>query len=397
MTIFGLAWRNIRGNAQRSATVFLCVMGVAMFFVSTAAVIVGTRTSIDRGIQRLGADLLIVPEEAQSRVETALLMGRPANSWMPGSVAARLKVIPGVARVSPQVYLASLYNASCCSVSEMFVVAIDPETDFTISPWLQQSGAGSLARGEAVAGSYVFTPPGENTIRLYGYDLTVKGNLEATGTGIDQALFITMETAQEMAQVSITMAEQHLDMPADSISAALVKVSPGWDPHSVALHILLDIPHIYPIKSPDLFGAFKQQMVGLLWGLMALVIESWVLNTALVGLIFSMAASERRREMGVLRVLGATWVYNLKMLLFEAGTLATAAAATGTALSVAVVFVLKDSIARSLGMPFLFPSLPTLASLFALVSGLSLITVGLAAALPALRVCRQEMAPAMRE
>ncbi len=54
---------------------------------------------------------------------------------------------------------------------------------FTVTPWLQDKLHGGLAQGEAVGGTYVFVPEGEQNIKLYGYYVTLKGNLEPTGTG----------------------------------------------------------------------------------------------------------------------------------------------------------------------------------------------------------------------
>ena len=109
------------------------------------------------------------------------------------------------------------------------MVAFDPKTDFTIEPWLKQKLGHELRLGEAVGGSYVFTPEGEENIKLYGYFITLKGNLAPTGTGLDQTMFLTFETAQDVARISKTRAERPLEIPADSISAALVKVQPGLD------------------------------------------------------------------------------------------------------------------------------------------------------------------------
>ena len=154
----------------------------------------------------MGADIVVVPEGAQADLEGALLMGVPANFWMPEEVIGQLAAIPGVEAVSPQVYLSTLVGASCCSVSQMFMVAYDPETDFTLKPWLEKKIPGGLARGEVIGGDYIFATEENDGIYIYGDRVTLKGNLEPTGTGLDQTLFFTLETAQDMARVSQTEA-----------------------------------------------------------------------------------------------------------------------------------------------------------------------------------------------
>ena len=79
-------------------------------------------------------------------------------------------------------------------------------------------------------------------IKLYGYNLTLKGNLEPTGTGIDQTMFMTLETAQDMAQSSLTTAVEPLKVDPDQISTIMVKVKPGADAHEVALQISAEYP-----------------------------------------------------------------------------------------------------------------------------------------------------------
>ena len=122
MNTIRLALRNIRGSGWRSLAIFFCVMGIASFLLSTSLIINGAQNSLDVGLRRLGADILVVPDGTEAKVETALLMGKPTSVWMDDTMLERVSKIPGVERVSPQVYLSSLYGAACCSVSEMFII-----------------------------------------------------------------------------------------------------------------------------------------------------------------------------------------------------------------------------------------------------------------------------------
>jgi putative ABC transport system permease protein len=154
---------------------------------------------------------------------------------------------------------------------------------------------------------------------------------------------------------------------------------------------------MYPIESPKLFGEFRSQMNGLLWGFFVLTIVIWALAAIMMGVNFSMAANERRREMAVLRAVGATPGFIFRLILTEAGLLAAAGAVVGIAIAALGLFVFKDMIAGSLKMPFLFPGFSSLAVLFAAGVGLAIVTVGLSALVPAVRLSRQELAISMRE
>ncbi len=397
MTALQLALRNIVGSAFRSWIVLLCMLMAAGLYLSTMLILGGAQSSLELALERLGADIIVVPEGAEAKVETALLMGHPAQIWMPAEQVRKIGRVPGVAAVSPQLYLSTLKGASCCSASEMFLVAYDPETDFTLRPWLEQNLPGGLRIGESIGGTLVFVPPGEQNIKLYGYLVTLKGNLEPTGTNLDQTLFVTLQTAQDIARLSVTQAEKPLVIPQDSASAALVRLAPGNDATQVAARILQEVPGVVPIVSPQLFQSFRLQIAGLLRGMLAMLAITSLLSLGLIGLVFSMATNERRREIGVLRALGATPRYIFASLLTEAGLLAAGGAVSGLALAAFTVYLFRDYIIRSLGVPFLFPSASVLVGLGAGGLTLGLIGVGLAVLFPALKTSRQDPAAAMRE
>src|SRR5512138_231992 len=258
MSALQLAWKNISGNAFRNGVVSLCALLLAAFALFITLVIRGAESSLRLTIDRLGADIVVVPEGSEAKIESALLMGVPARFWMPKEHIGKLAAIPGVEVVSPQLYLATLTGASCCSVSDMFMIAYDPATDFTVQPWLEEALGNGLRVGEVVGGSYISATEGDQNIKVYGYLLTLKENLEPTGTGLDQTMFLTFDTAYDIASKSTFQAKSPLTIPEDSISAALVKVKPGSDPHEVALQIIQKVPGVTPIESSNLFQSYRK-------------------------------------------------------------------------------------------------------------------------------------------
>jgi putative ABC transport system permease protein len=397
MPLIWLAFKNIKGNVIASLLAFLCVLGVSAFFVSTLVVSRGTQESMQKGLQRLGADILVVPYGAQTDIETALLMGKPSHIWMAEDYQRTIASMNGVAAVSTQIYLQSLYQAACCSVSETFLVVYDPATDFTVTPWLKKNLGRDLAAGEVVGGAYIFSPTRDGTIRLYGTDLKLAGNLEPTGTGMDQTVFFTVATAEQIAASSVSNAVSPLQIPQAEVSSILVKLKPGVDARTVMSPIYLNMPDVVPIASPQLFGTFRQQMLGLLGGIMVIMSLAWILSAILIGLVFSMSANERQRQMAVIRSLGATRWYVLKVLLSEGAVLAIGAAAVGSAIGVLGIYMFQYYFAGTLKMPFLFPSFTSVLALCLASVLLSLITVALATIFPAIRISRMEPALGMRE
>jgi putative ABC transport system permease protein len=273
----------------------------------------------------------------------------------------------------------------------------DPVTDFTVTPWLKKTLGRGLKTGEVVGGAYIFSPTNNGMIKLYGCDLKLVGNLQPTGTGMDQTVFFTLDTANVIAQSSLTGAVSPLEIPQGEISSILVKVKPGIDARNVIAPIYLKIPDVAPIASPQLFGTFRDQMNGLFGGLMVVVTLAWILSAVLIGLLFSMSANERQRQMAVFRSLGATKGYVLTVLLTESSLLAVCASAAGSIIGSFSIFIFRNYFAGTIKMPFLFPSISTLLllSLWSLI--LSFITVSIGTVLPAIRISRLEPAIGMRE
>ena len=397
MNLTKLAFRDISGNAFRSWMIALCAFLIGGFVLATALIAWGAGDSFRLTERRLGADIVVVPEGTAQTVEGALLMGSPVKVWLPAADVAKIAAVPGVAVASPQLYLTSMTNSSCCSVSNMFMVAYDPATDFTIQPWLKSKIGKQLKLGESVGGTFVFVPPGEEKITLYGYPVSLVANLEPTGSNLDASLFITCETAYEMARVSRTKAKMTLDVPRDFVSSVMVKVASGYDSSQVALDIQKNVPGVTPVSSPDLFGSFRDQASGervLMLTILAIVL---VLSLAALGFVFSMTVHQRRREIGVLRALGATSGRVLRSLLVGAAVLAVAGGAGGILVAGLIIYFFRHKLVASFGFPFLFPSLPSLVLLIVIGLAAALLTVLVAAIVPAYRISRQEPAVSMRE
>ena len=113
MNLFQLAWKNLSGNAFRSWVVAICALLVAAFALFGTLLLRGATTSLQNASDRLGADIVVVPEGAEGDVEGAIMMGVAAKVWMSGDVIAQLKAIPEVSAASPQIYLETLTGADC--------------------------------------------------------------------------------------------------------------------------------------------------------------------------------------------------------------------------------------------------------------------------------------------
>jgi putative ABC transport system permease protein len=279
----------------------------------------------------------------------------------------------------------------------MFLIAYEPETDFTLKPWLEDNLQGGLALGEAVGGSLVYVPVEQGELLVYGYGLDLRGSLEPTGTGLDQSMFFTFDTAFEIARQSADRAVKVMDIPPRTVSSALVRVDREADPAQVAQQIDAAIPGVAPLETNKLFQGQREQLMSLLNSVVALLAITWVLAMALIAVVFSLAVNERRRHIGVMRALGARRTTVLQSLLLEAALLALAGGATGIAVASLAVYLFRSLIVGLMGTPFLFPGPLQLAGLGLGALALALPGVVLAALIPAVRISFQEPAISMRE
>src|SRR4030043_2083546 len=101
MTLPRLALRNIAGSSFRSWVVAICAFLVAGFALAIMLILGGTETSLRLANDRLGADIIVVPEGTTTKVETALLMGNPTEVWMPESNLEKVAAILGGVAATP--------------------------------------------------------------------------------------------------------------------------------------------------------------------------------------------------------------------------------------------------------------------------------------------------------
>jgi len=373
-------------------------MAISGFLLTTTLMTKGQQYSLSVGLERLGADITVVPLEKSAEAEAAFLIGKPVkDAWMPEENLAKVAQLEGVEQVSPQLYLQSLTGAACCAAWELFIIAIEPATDFTVQPWLNEKLNKPLGLTEVVGGQFVFVPEETGVFMLYGVELDMIANLEPTGTGLDQTAFISFETAQFMARESITKAMVPLEIPDGKISAIQVKVQPGYSVDDVATHITQELPGTYSITSLGITRTVQHQTAGLFRALWTTMIIIWAVASLLMGLVFFMMVNARRREIGTLRALGASNNFIFRLFLTESIMLALGGGILGVIVATMFVRFFGQFLTLTTEAPLLMPPLTSLAG-FVLACLAVAVGVAMPALIyPAIRASRIDPAEAMRE
>jgi putative ABC transport system permease protein len=210
-------------------------------------------------------------------------------------------------------------------------------------------------------------------------------------------MFFTFDTALEIARLSPMQAEKELEIAPDSVSAVLVRVAEDSDPRDVAARIERAIPGITAIESTTLFRTQHEQTSGLKRSASALVTIAWILSIGLAGLVTSMTIAERRREVAVLRALGASRTMVLESLLAEGIILVLAGGVAAIALVAFAIFLFRDLIIQITEVSFYYPSPLSLLGLALGVLALAVASVMLATLIPIWRLVYEEPGTAMKE
>lgn len=396
LSTLGIARRNVRRRPGRSACLIAAVLLLSFFLCAGSALFMGLSSGAESMANRLGADIMVVPEGYDPHVDSILLSGEPSSFYLPGDVLELLGGVEGIARMSPQVFLATL-RASCCSYP-LQLIGVDFDTDFIIKPWLDGELRRALTDGEAVVGCRVVGETGE-TLKFFGKELRIAGRLHQTGMGFDAAVFVTRPTIVALAREAERIFKHPLTSDDSLISAVMIKLESGHDSVATAQEInrRFNGRGIYALFSKKFVNSIGANLAAVSWVLKGVGALVWLLAACVIALLFAVTLAERRREMGVLRALGASRGKLVCLVLGEALLESLWGASLGVLLAIAALATLASGLASALRMPFLLPS-PLVLSLLATGSLATAVLTGLLSALSAaLRAGRTDISAAMRE
>src|SRR5512140_2283610 len=201
MNIPYVALKNLKRKLTRTWLLFAIVAVVSCTLFSATLFLKSINNALMIGTYRLGADILVVPESAENKAKSALLSGEPTQFLMDRSILDRVKAIEGVKNATPQLFVKPT-SFTCCFNVDVFLVAFDPETDFTVKPWLERHLNRKLGPDEIITGRSVPVITGD-TIPFFGSSFRVAGTMEATGMDFfDRAVFMSLDGAYKMAENS---------------------------------------------------------------------------------------------------------------------------------------------------------------------------------------------------
>ena len=389
MNIPYVALKNLKRKLTRTWLLFAIVAVVSCTLFAATLFLKSINNALKIGTYRLGADILVVPESAEQKAKAALLSGEPTSFLMAKSVLDEVKKVEGVKNATPQLFIKPT-SFSCCFNVDVFLIAFDPSTDFTVKPWLETHLSKKVDIHEIITGREIPVIVGDS-IPFFGTTFTVAGTMEPTGMDFfDRSAFMSLDAAYMMAENSKTKAIQPLEIGRDKISTVLVQVSDDYTPDRVALKIEHDIPGVKALLSDTVISTVRKQLSGLIHGIVMISGILWIIVLLIMAFAFYMIANERRREIGLLRAMGANRLHIAEIIMTEASLLSVSGGAVGIVLGFSLLLSFKNLMLHYLKLPYLFPSSAELIMLVVGALVFSLLTGLLSALLPSLSVIKSE-------
>lgn len=386
-----LIFRNLIRRPVRSTALLLLAAVLSMAICAGTCVVQSLENGFASMRNRMGADIMVVPYAALSRknFDNEILLGNTGNYYMPMENAEEISGMEGVKNLSVQYYLTSVETDVCDT--PVHLTAYDPQTDFTVVPWILQKDSGTIDPFDVVAGSSIRAEVGD-VLTIFNTEVTVAAKLDRSDTDYDSTLFADMETIRALVQASgdeALISGMQTD-DGGTVSTILVDVADGYDIESVKNDINIHIKKIRALQSKNVLTGISSGMNGVSGTAKILMAAVWVIAMGVMAAAFIMMTGERRREFAVLRVLGASGKKLTAIVLGEGITLSGAGAAAGAAAGVILILVCSGWMEKQLNLPFLLPGAGSIVLDAVLALCVTTLTGAAAASLAARRISRQD-------
>ena len=397
MKNFVLSVKNLRRKPGRTAVLVILTAILTLAVFGGTTIVLSLRTGLNSLEARLGADIIVVPAEAESKVslQNMYLQGTVGAYYMNASALEKALEVEGVEKAAPQVFLASL-KADCCSI-KIQVIGIDPELDFTVQPWIARSLSRELEDMDVAVGCKVEAEVGE-IIRIYDQRCKVVSRLEATGTGLDTAVYCNMDTMNTLLAAAEEKGVSHkIESGSDVISAVYVKVKDGYDIDAVNSQLNGHIRKATAVRTRSMITGVSDSLAGISSTVTFLIAAVWVLAFFILLLVFVLIIRERTREFAVLRLAGASRGMLSRLVLTESALCGLVGGLIGAGLASLVLFPFTQFIENVLNLPYLLPDAGTILLLAIGAVLLSVIIAALTSVIAAYRLSHVDPGMALRE
>jgi putative ABC transport system permease protein len=372
-----LSLKNIIRRPGRSIALMVLTMFLSFSSLGGSLLVYGLQSGLGSLESKLGADIMVVPYEAttKSTFSDMLLQGNPGYFYMNDSVMEKLNSMEGIEQISSQFYLAST-SSGCCDY-KVQIIGYDPDTDFTITPWIKDNYSGSVGDCEIVVGNSLNAFPGD-TLRFFDVTCTVVARLDETGSYLDTAVYANLNTIRAMIQGAKDNGMHtfdHVD-PDQLVSSVLINAADGYSIEEVLNDINIHVKKAEAVRTQNMLSDVSDGLVNISGVISVVLAAVWLLSFLVLFVIFSMIANERKKEFAILRGMGASRKELSRIMIRETFYISSSGALLGALIASLVLLLFGNLIRSSLHLPFLLPGIVTFLGFF-LFSAAASITAGI--------------------
>lgn len=368
LSLFEVAWKGLLRKKTRS---LLTVLGIAMaawVLVSLFGFNRGYETSLNKDIDNLGFQMLVVAKGCPYEAATLMLKGGTGLKYMDPAVARSVAAEPEVEGITPMLMQVVFDPNKGESGGMTAFLGVDPVSypkmksalPFRAGGWFRDPAA-----AEAVFGYEAAELEQREVGDLYlipekNVEVKVVGILERTGTQDDGTIFLPLASLQKIFGVP-------------ELTSVGIKVKKDADMKAFEdkMYKLPDVQvvSLTQVKTTIMTLVSTARVMVLSIALIAILIAVvGVVNTVL------MSVMERRQEIGILKSMGAMAADIFKLVWLETIVLCLAGGLVGTGLALATAR-LTDVLVRRL-----LPYAPS-GGLVAIDAGLVLMAMGIVTAI----------------
>jgi putative ABC transport system permease protein len=376
---------NLKRRPGRTAALVILTLFLSFSAMAGSLMVSGLKSGINSLETKLGADIMVVPYEAttKSTFSNMILQGNPGYFYMGESVLDKLSTMEGIGQLSAQFYLAST-SSGCCDY-KVQIIGYDPDTDFTIGPWLKDNYSGTVSDYEIIVGNQLNAFPGD-TLRFFDVTCTVVAKLDETGSYLDTAVYANMNTIRAMIAGAKSNGMHTFDDvdPDTLVSSVLINVADGYSVEEVMNDINIHVKKAEAVRTQNMISNVSDGLANISSIITVLIAAIWVLALVILVLVFSMIGNERKKEFAILRGMGASRKELSFIITRETLYVSLLGSVIGALIAAVSITLFANLIRSSLDLPFLMPSALGLAGLF-LLSVTASVAAGILASMRCVR------------
>lgn len=353
-----MALSSIRTAKTRSILTMLGVIIGVMSVVMTVSVGEGIKNQVINQINKLGNNIVIIKpgkdtDEQNNKLGIFNLNSQIASSTLTKADLDSLQTVPGVASVSPSAIITGeVTSADKSGYNSGVIIATNASMQNTLNQKVefgQFFDDSDATKDVAVIGSNVAASlydqrdPIGRAINLKGHEYIIRGVLTSApenplniGPNYNDAIYIPMDSGKKLAGGNIQISEittrikdgENIATVSEAIKATLSKNHAGQDDFTL-------VSQAKYLNFANQIFTWLTTLVAMVAGISLFVGGIGIMNIMLV------SVSERTREIGVRKAIGATNQQILSQFLVEATVISVTGGIIGVLLSMLLSFIMR--------------------------------------------------------